>query len=434
MRDARTIGRLALAVGLAGILVLTAALTSQAAFHLTVVSKTSAGTPANGYSTTEGNGGAISHDGKIASFASNAANLPHGDGSTFRSYVRNIDTGKTRLVSVTSKGVPATGDTRSPAISANGRFVAFYGDGGGLPGAGSDDQIWVHDRKTGSTRLASKAANGDPASGGNSAYPSLSGDGRFVAFESYATNLPGAAALSTLVYIRDLRGGKTLVGSRTSGGDPAFGEVYGQPLSSDGRWVAFNSNDADLPHGTGGGADHIYVRDRRSGNVRLADKTSSGTIANGHSYDVSISGGGRFVVFVSSANNLPGGSGPSDQAYIRDLKLGKTRLVSQTNRGHPQNGDSYYPHVSGNGRFVVFYANGSNLPQGDGSTDQIYVRDIRKGKTRLISKAPNGDAANAYAEYPSISVDGDWVLFYSGATNLGGNPSNQNVFRAGPIG
>ena len=409
------------------------AISAQGAFHLTVVSRTSGGVAANGYSTTEGAGGAISHDGRMAAFESDAANLPHGDGSTFRCYVRNLETGRTRLVSVTSKGVPATGDTASPAISANGRLVAFYGDGNGLPGANGQGQVWVHDLKTGTTRLASRANNGDPATGGNSAYPSLSGDGRFVAFESYASNLPGAEASTDLVYIRDLKEGKTLVGSRTGAGSSAFGDVYGQPLSSDGRRLAFFANDADLPHG-GDGFDHVYVRDRGSGNVRLVDRTSNGTVANGESDDVSISGGGRFVAFDSEANNLPGGSGPGEQSYLRDLKRGKTKLVSQSSAGQPQDGYAYYPHVSGDGRYVAFYADGSNLPGGDGSTDQIYLRDMRKGKTRLISKAADGDPANAYAEYPSVSLDGRWVLFYSGATNLGGNPSNQNVFRAGPIG
>jgi Tol biopolymer transport system component len=415
-----------------GVVVALAA-SARGAFHLTVVSKSSNGVAANGYSTTEGSGGAISRDGRLAAFASSAANLPHGDGSTFRCYVRNLVTGKTRLVSVTTNGVPATGETFSPAISANGRVVAFFGDGNGLPGANGMGQVWTHNLKTGTTRLASKANNGDPGTGGNSAYPSLSGDGRLVAFQSYASNLPGAEASTDLMYIRDLKAGKTLIGSRTGTGAPAFGGVYGQPLSADGTRLAFFSDDADLPHGSDP-FDHVYVRNRRTGSVKLVDRTSQGAVANDQSYDVSISGNGRFVAFDSYATNLPGGSGPGLQSYVRDLKLSKTRLVSQSSAGHPQNGYAYYPHVSGDGRYVAFYADGSNLPGGDGSTDQIYVRDLRKGTTSLVSKAANGDPANQYAEYPSISLDGRWVEFYSGATNLGGNPNHQNVFRAGPIG
>ena len=102
--------------------------------------------------------------------------------------------------------------------------------------------------------------------------------------------------------------------------------------------------------------------------------------------------------------------------------------------GTPQNQYSLYPHASGDGRYVTFYADGSNLPGGDGSTDQIYLRDLQKGTTILLSKAGNGQPGNDYSEYPSISEDGHWVEFYGNATNLGGNPSNQNVFRVGPIG
>lgn len=431
MRGSRAIWRLILAAALTGVLMSAAALTSEAAFHLTVVSKTSGGVSGNGYSTTEGSGGAISRNGKRAAFASRASNLPSGDGSTFRCYVRNIATGKTRLVSVTSAGVPATGDTFSCALSANGRFVAFHGQGDGLPGSGGEGQVWVHDLKTGKTRLASQNADGEPAMGGDAEYPSLSASGRYVVFQSYASNFPGADS-DDLVYIRDMKRGKLLVGSRTKGGDPAYGGVYGQPMSADGRVLAFFSNDADLPHSSG--VDHVYVRDRKTGKVTIADRTSGGTLANDDARDVSISGNGRYVVFDSEATNLPGGAGPGGQSYRHDLKTGKTVLVSQTSSGNPQNGYAYYPHASGDGRYVVFYADGANLPQGDGSTDEIYLRDIRKHKTRLLSVAANGDAANAYAEYPSISLDGHWVLFYSGATNLGGNPANQNVFRAGPIG
>ncbi len=406
---------------------------AQGAFHLTVVSKNSNGVAANGYSTTEGAGGAISGDGTIAAFASNAANLPHGNGSTFRCYVRNLETGKTRLVSVASNGVPATGQTFSPAVSASGRFVTFYGLGTGLPGANGQSQVWVRDLASGRTELASRGNNGSPATGGDSSYPSLSGDGRFVAFESDASNLPGAQGGNELVYIRDLKTDRTLVGSRTGAGAPALGRVYGQPLSSDGSRVAFFSGDAGLPHGSDG-FDHVYVRDRASGRVRLVDRTTQGQVANGESDDVSISGNGRFVAFDSYATNLPGGSGPGTQSFVRDLRHGTTKLVSQTSAGQPPGGYAYYPHLSSNGREIAFYSDGANLPGGDGSTDQIYVRDTQAGKTRLVSKAANGDPANAYAEYPSISLDGRWVEFYSGATNLGGNPSNQNVFRAGPIG
>jgi TolB protein len=406
-----------------------AALEAEAAPTLQVISRTSAGIPANGYSTTEGNGGMLSGDGTIAAFESNAANLPAGDGSTFRCYVRNVATGKTRIVSVTSSGVPASTQTFSPAVSADGRFVAFHGSGMGLPGANGTTQVWVHDLKTGKTVLASKSNQG--AAGGG-VYPSLSGDGRFVAFESSGANMPGGDGVNDFVYVRDLVLGKTILVSRANNGDPAFGQVYGQLLSSDGRFVVFNSNDADLPGGDGT-TDHVYLRDRQTGTTKVVDRNSAGKLANDTSFYGSISGDGHSVVFNSQATNFQGGSALG-QTYLRDMTTGKTFLVSQNTAGVPQNQSAYYPHASGDGRYVAFYADGSNLPGGDGSTDQIYVRDMQQGKTILLSKTANGTPGNDYSEYPSISLDGHWVEFYGGATNLGGNPSNQNVFRTGPIG
>lgn len=406
------------------------ALEAQAAIHVSAISRTSAGVPANGYSTTEGNGGMLSGDGTIAAFESNAANLPAGDGTTFRCYIRNIATAKTRIVSVTSNGVPATSQTFAPAVSADGRYVTFDGSGMGLPGANGAGQVWRHDLKTGATVLASRNSNGAVASG---AYPSLSGDGRFVAFESIAANLPGGDGTHTFVYRRDVKLGKTALVSRTNGGDPATGDVYGQLLSANGRFVVFRSNDADLPGGNGT-RHHVYIRDMQAGITSVIDKNAAGKVANDDSGAASISSDGSTVAFDSEATNLQGGSALG-QSYVRDLTTGKTKLVSQNSAGVPQTGGySLYAHPSGDGRYVAFYANGTNLPGGDGSTDQIYVRDTLQGKTFLISKTANGTPGNDYSEYPSISADGNWVEFYGNATNLGGNPNNQNVFRAGPLG
>jgi hypothetical protein len=422
--------RLALAAVLAGGLLGALALQAQAAPQVAVISRTSAGVPANGYSTTEGNGGMLSGDGKIAAFASNAANLPAGDGTTFRCYVRNIATGKTRIVSVASNGDPATTQTFSPAVSTNGRYVTFHGTGMGLPGANGAIQVWVRDMQTGITLLASKASSGTVASG---AYPSLSGDGRFVAFESNSANLPGGDGVHSFVYRRDLKFGKTALVSKANNGSPATGDVYGQLLSADGRFVVFRSNDAGLPGGNGT-RYHVYMRDMQAGITRVIDKNAAGKVANDDSGAASISGDGHSVAFDSQATNLQGGSALG-QSYVRDLTTGKTKLVSQNSAGVPQTGGySLYAHPSGDGRYVAFYANGTNLPGGDGSTDQIYVRDTQQGKTFLISKAANGDPGNDDSEYASISLDGNWVEFYGYATNMGGSPTSPDVFRAGPIG
>lgn len=416
---------------LAAVLVVALVVAAQAGISDKLVSRNSGGTPADGDSYVDV-GGSLSHDGRLVTFSSRAANLPGGNGSTSQIYVRNMARGKTRLVSTKPNGDPADGDVYSSAISAKGRFVVFHGYGNGLPGAnGVDQQVWIHDRHTGKTRLVSRANNGDPGDG-TSNYPSVSASGRYVVFQSSADNLPAGDGTNDFAYVRDVKRGKTILVSRTNGENPAYGDVFGQSVSSDGRRVIFESSDADLPAGDPS-TDHIYLRNLDTHNTRLVDRRSDGQPANGSSAYPSISGNGSFVGFDSTAANLPGGDGSHRQAYVRNVRTRKTRLVSRNSQGDPQDNDAFYPHPSGKGRYVAFEATGSNLPGGDGSTDQIYVRDVRRGKTFLLSKSGSGDPADALTEYPTISLDGRFAAFDTGADNLGGNTSYQNAFRAGPI-
>jgi TolB protein len=422
---------MALLTALAAVLVLALALAAQAGISDRLVSRSSGGTPANGDSYVDV-GGSLSHDGRLVTFSSRAANLPGGDGSTSQIYVRNTARGKTRLVSTKLNGDPADGDVHSSAISAKGRFVVFYGYGNGLPGAnGVDQQVWIHDRHTGKTRLVARANNGDPGNG-FSGYPSVSASGRYVIFQSSTDNLPAGDGTNTYTYIRDVKRGKTILVSRTNAGNPAYGDLFGQSISSDGRRAIFESQDPDLPAGDGS-TEHIYLRNLDAHRTVLIDRRSNGQPANGSSYYPSISGNGSFVGFDSPAANLPGGDGSDRQAYVRNVNTRKTRLVSRNSQGEPQDVDAFYPHPSGNGRYVAFEATGSNLPGGDGSTDQIYVRAVRKGKTFLLSKSGGGDPADAATEYPTISLDARFAAFDTDADNLGGNTSYRNAFRAGPI-
>jgi Tol biopolymer transport system component len=403
-------------------LLLTVCLSAEAAISDKLVSRTSNGVPADGDSFVDAST-AISHDGVVVAFHSKAANLPGGDGTTNQVYARNLETGKTRLLSRKSNGDPADGPVVSPGISAGGRFVAFFGLGNGLPGAnGVVEQAWIADRKTHRVRLVAKASN----------YPSVSADGRYVVFASYSSNLPGGDGVHDFVYVRDMRRGRTKLVSRTNAGNPATGDVFGQSVSSDGKRIIFESQAPDLPAGDGT-TEHIYVRNMKTGRVSLVDRNSQGQPGNDSGYYPSISGSGRYVGFDSPATNLPPGDG-SRQAYVRDLKRGNTILVGRNSREKANNGESYYPHPSGNGRYVVFDATGSNMPGGDGSTIQIYIRDLQRGKTILLSKAANGDPALGGADYPSISLDGRFATFASGADNLHGNTSYNNVYRAGRIG
>ncbi len=417
------------ALVVAGALVVGVALSSGAVVRDTLVSQNSQGVPANDYSSTE-IGGALSSDGRLVAFSSRAVNLPGGSGTFFQTYVRDTETGRTTLMSRKRNGGPAEGAAVTGGISADGRFVAFEGAGTGLPGSNPNAaEVWVRDRRKGETRLVSKTNDGKPARGDDSVEPTLSADGRYVVFSSLATNLPGGPGG---VFVRDLERGHTVRASRTSSGDSAYGFLCGQSISSDGSWVVFRSDDPGLPGANGD--NHIYLRDLDRGRTTLVDRTTDGQVGKGGDADCpSISGNGRFVAFKSYATNLPGVTAPDSQQFLRDTKRGRLILVSRNNPGDPQDGSALYGQPSGDGRYVTFQARATNLPGSDPSFDQAYVRDLKRGRTRLLSRAANGDPGDARSDTISISRNGHWAAFESAATNLGGDAGHDNVFRAGRI-
>lgn len=428
IRIRTTVVRGALASALASGLLAALAGPSPAAASLDLVSANATGVFANADSEVDV-GGSVSRSGRLVTFVSTASNLS-GSAADRQAYVKNLATGKVTRVSRAKNGDPADQRVYDAAISANGRFVTYAVSASNLPGGdGNINQVYLYDRKTRKTSLVSRGSHG--AGDDDSGYPSISADGRFVEFTSYADNLPAGAGTEG-VYVRDVRNRKTILVSRNSAGTPVSGSQEGQSISASGRLALFESTDPKLP---GGGVhEHIYVRDLKRGRTTLVDRSTAGQVANDSSYYPSISGNGRFVAFYGEAGNLQGGAS-NPQAYVRDLRRGTTKLASRNNAGAPQDGDTLlYVKVSDDGRFVTFEADGANLPGGDGNTRQVYLRDMQRGKTKLLSKAGNGAPGDDGSGDPSMSADGRWVTFRTYASNLGGNPFMVNVFRAGPFG
>ena len=385
---------------------------------------------ANGDSSTEG-ATVLSANGRIVGFTSRASNLRAGDGSTDRAYVRDMKTGKTELMAVKSNGTPATGPTNSPSLSANGRFVAFQGLGDGLPGSGGlVGQVWIHDRKSGKTELVSRTG-GDPGNA-TSSNPSVSGGGRFVVFASFADNLPSGNGSDEFVYVRDTERDKTILASKTTDGDPATATAYGQLASANGRFVVFDSDDADLPGGDGIHM-HSYRRDLKKGRTTLIDRNGHGEPSDDGGQNPSLSANGRFAVFTSRATNLPGENG-NVQIYLRDIDEATTTLISKDSVGDGADSSCSDPRISAKGKRVAFDSDAADLPGAPGGgTYETYMRNVPKGKTRLVSKASNGDPADDDSYYPSISANGKYVAFDSYADNLPGNPNFSNMLVAGPL-
>jgi len=241
----------------------------------------------------------------------------------------------------------------------------------------------------------------------DSVRPSISADGRYVAFQSYATNLVGGDGNGYLdVFVRDRQSGTTERVSVDSLGGEGDGDSGYSSISADGRYVAFLSL-ANLVGGDTNGFGDVFVRDRQSGTTERVSVDSLGGEGNSDSYGSSISADGRYVAFQSSATNLVGGdTNGVDDSFVRDRQNGRTERVSVDSLGVEGNSDSYDSSISANGRYVAFQSYATNLVNGDGNGRQdVFLRDRNCGSAAM-SATFYGDGVNADAIAPLNAVLG----------------------------
>jgi hypothetical protein len=391
-----------------------------------VESKTSGGAIAS----SESNVSEVSPNGRYLTFSSSAANLPGTDaGNITQVFLRDRRTDNVRLISRTTAGDPADDTSEDSSVSANGRRIVFESEAGNLPsGVAGADQVYVRDLDTGRTKLVSKTSGGDPAND-ESFDAAISARGRFVIFESLATNLPGGS-LDTQVYVHDLKRGKTKLVSRASGGATADNTSGDGSISANGRIVTFESSADNLPGALGTGDFQAYARDLKRGRTKLVSKTTAGTPADSDSHDALLSDNGRYVGFNSDSSNLPGANPGFDQAYLHDRKTGRTKLVSRTSAGDPATGGfSQNPYPINSGRVVVFESDATNLP---GDFTQIYLRNLKRGTTKLISRNNAGEPAADGADTPRNRMLADNTAFFDAAGDNMPGVDNQ-AFSRGPL-
>jgi Tol biopolymer transport system component len=206
------------------------------------------------------------------------------------------------------------------------------------------------------------------------------------------------------------------------------GATYCCPaISAHGRYVAFESDATNLVAGDTNGRPDVFVRDRRTGKTERVSVTSSGGQSNGDSGSATMSNDGRYVAFFSAASNLVArDTNDEPDVFVRDRVYGTTRRVSLTSDGRQGNGLSFDPNISGNGRYVAFISEASNLVSRDtnGVVD-VFVRDLHKGKTSRISVSPAERQGNDRSFGPVISFNGRYAAFVSGATNLVRGDTNE---------
>jgi Tol biopolymer transport system component len=386
------------------------------------VSLSATGTQANGGSFAP----AISADGRFVAFESAASNLVAGDTNRqLDVFVRDRVTGTIERVSMSSAGVQADGASGEEAISPDGRFVTFVSGASNLVAGDTNglDDVFVRDRATGVTERVSVSSTERQAN--DSSFCSfgsvISADGRFVAFNSSASNLvAGDTNRRWDIFVRDRKMGTTQRVSVSSAGKQANYDSFGGTISADGRSIAFDSQASNLVAGDTNGHFDIFVRNRTTGRTRRVSVSSTGIQGNGRSREPAISADGRLVVFTSFASNLvPDDKNGKTDVFVRNRATHRTRRVSLSSGGAEANGPSNDAAISADGSLVAFRAHASNLVARDTNRRwDIFVHERATGRTRRVSVSLAGAQANGRSRWPAISADGRVVAFVSYASNL----------------
>jgi Tol biopolymer transport system component len=371
----------------------------------------------------------ISADGRFVAFESGSSDLVPGDTNGKADvFVRDRFLGITTRVSVDSSGAQVFGHSRTPVISADGRFVAFTSEALTLVPNDTNGKIDVfeHDMLTGATRRVSVDSSGHEANGSTllGLLPAISGDGRYVAFDSDASNLvPGDTNGATDAFVHDRLTGTTLrVSVDSNGNQAALGVYIGVAISADGRWVGFGSGSLDL----GSAFPGTFVRDMVTGSTTLVSVSSNGTQADAYSGSPgAISDDGRFIAFTSYATNLvPGDTNGNNDVFVHDRVSGQTTRVSVGVTGQDGNGESGFCSMSGDGRYVVFESFASNLvPFDTNAQSDVFLRDLQTGQTTRVSVTSDGAQAEGDMDATLVAVSGDgrFIAFESVAHILPGD-------------
>lgn len=325
------------------------------------------------------------------------------------------------LVSVGTDGMAAGAQANRWAISADGRYVAFSTYDSNVLDDGAGGGVFLKDFETGTLIRVSTSSSGVAAWGGE--YPSISDDGRYVAFQSYDPNLlPGNDSGQTQIYVKDLQTGAVYRASSDSNGNAANGYSSIAYISPDGRYVAFGSNADNLVEGDNNGVTDIYLKDLQTGTITRVTVGMDGGDSNGESSDWGVvSAGGRYVAFETDASNLVAGdTNNQNDVFLKDMVTGTVRILSRAADGGVANEASFVPSISPDGRYIVFDSEASNLVAGDtNGKDDVFLFDTQTESLTLISTNADGVQGNGHSLSPVVSDDGRFVAFRSYATNFG---------------
>ncbi|WP_455200627.1 PKD domain-containing protein [Kaarinaea lacus] len=365
----------------------------------------------------------ISADGRYVVFESDATNLVSND-TNDATDIFLVDT-ETRVIERVSIGInytEANGGSTNPVISADGRYITFESFASNLVTNDSNNviDIFVYDRVALTTLRASVNSAGQQATS-HSFSPSISENGQFVAYYSLATNLVGSDTNRAIdVFVHDTVAGSTVRVSVDSNGNQGNMDSWQPRISANGQFVTFSSNASNLVQNDSNGIQDIFLHDRQTGAITLASIAPGGQPSNGRNSYSAVSGDGNFVVFESIATNLilNDNNGESD-IFVYDKNLGTVSRVSQSTTGGDTDGPSYQPAISQNGRFISFFTYASNLDVANSNQlEDVYIYDQQNGTTELLTNTQDGQPSNNSTFNPSLNANGQFVVAFSLASNF----------------
>ena len=395
----------------------------------------------------------LSYDGNFVAFFSASSNLVKGDDNGVGDvFVRDVAKGTTTLVSMSSDKKIGNGESTYPSISGNGRFVAFTSRASNLV---ADDNngvadVFVYDRESGTTELVSVNQSGESANAECYTYfPSISYDGRYVVFMSKAGNLTANDTNENWdVFLRDRQERRTVRVSLGVNGENGNGPSLHAVISGNGRYVAFNSKASNLVQDDRNGAEDVFLYNRLANRISRVSIGPNGSEGNGDSDRAAISFDGRRVAFSSVASNLvPDDRNNAEDVFVRDLRENATKLVSIGRGGVQMMQLDIDRHdlccilslacclidtildrksvISADGNTIIYRSDAPNLvPDDFNGRQDIFVHNIEAGTTDRVSISSKGAESNGTSVHHGVSFDGRYVAFSSTASNLVDNDTN----------
>ena len=391
----------------------------------TRISLDSAGTQGNSSSFDP----AVSGDGRYITYSSAATNLVVGDTNlSSEIFLFDTTTLATTRVSVDSAAVQGNSSSADSAVSGDGRYITYISDASNLVVGDTNGHrdVFLFDRITAVTTRVS-VNNAAVQGNADSSSPAISGDGRYITYHSDASNLVVGDTNGTFdVFLFDRTTAVTTRISVDSAANQSNADSFTPSISADGRYITYTSDASNLVVGDTNGTADVFLFDRTTPLTSRISVDSAANQSNADSFIPSISADGRYITYTSDASNLViGDTNLRFDVFLFDRTTTATARISVGSLATQSNADSFIPSISGNGRYVTYTSDANNLVVGDtNGISDVFLFDRTTLATTRISVDSVATQSNAVSFNPAISGDGRYITYDSNASNLVASDTN----------